>query len=48
MFLRIVFAFIMQRAIVHFTERDDALGYLEVPSFLLIFTNNLWIQHNAI
>ena len=48
MFLRIVFAFIMQRGIVHFTETDDALGYLEVPSFRSIFTNNLWIQHNAI
>ena len=48
MFLRIVFAFIMQWAIVHFMERDDALGFLEVSSFQLIFTNNLWIQHNAI
>ena len=39
MFLRIVFALVMQRAIVHFTERDDALGYLEVPSFLSTLTN---------
>ena len=36
MCLRIVFVFIVQRAIAHFAERDDALGFLEVPLLQLI------------